>query len=366
MRAAVPAPAACGSGHDGGRMNIGVVCALGGAALFGASTPIAKLLVGEIAPVMLAGLLYAGSGLGLIVWDALRRAAVPGAARAAIGRADYKWLAGAVIMGGIIGPVLLMIGLAATQASAASLLLNLEGVFTALLAWFAFRENFDRRVMLGMFLIVCGGVVLAWQPGDFALSWPALAITGACVCWAVDNNLTRKISAGDAVRIAAIKGLVAGTVNLSLSMALGFVLPGLRVAAAAMGVGLLGYGISLVLFVVALRNLGTARTGAYFSTAPFIGAALSFAVFGDAPDALFWIAAVLMAAGVILHLTERHQHAHKHQAGAHTHAHVHDDHHRHEHKFSWNGAEPHTHPHDHETLTHGHPHYPDIHHRHSH
>ncbi len=347
-------------------MNIGVACALGGAALFGASTPIAKLLVGEMPPVMLAGLLYAGSGLGLTVWDALRPASVPGAARAAFGRADYKWLAGAVIMGGILGPVLLMTGLAATQASAASLLLNLEGVFTALLAWFAFRENFDRRVLVGMFLIVCGGAVLGWQPGGFAPSWPALAIAGACLCWAVDNNLTRKISAGDAVRIAAIKGLAAGAVNLAVSMVFEATLPALELAAAAMGVGLLGYGISLVLFVVALRNLGTARTGAYFSTAPFIGAALSFAVLGDSPDALFWIAAVLMTAGVVLHLTEHHQHAHRHQAGAHTHAHVHDEHHRHDHVFDWDGAEPHTHPHEHEPLKHSHPHYPDIHHRHSH
>jgi drug/metabolite transporter (DMT)-like permease len=347
-------------------MNIGVICALGGAVLFGASTPIAKLLVGEIAPVMLAGLLYAGSGLGLTVWDALSRTFAPDAARAVFGRADYKWLAGAVITGGILGPVLLMTGLAAAQASAASLLLNLEGVFTALLAWFVFQENFDHRVMLGMFLIVCGGVLLGWQPVGLAPSWPALAIAGACLCWAVDNNLTRKISAGDAVRISAIKGLAAGAVNLSVSLALGTELPGPELAAAAMGVGLLGYGISLVLFVVALRNLGTARTGAYFSTAPFIGAALAFAVLGDAPDSFFWIAAVLMTAGVVLHLTERHQHAHGHQAGAHTHAHVHDEHHRHGHDFDWNGAEPHTHPHDHETLTHIHPHYPDIHHRHGH
>jgi len=347
-------------------MNAGIYCALAGAALFGASTPVAKLLLGEIQPILLAGLLYAGSGLGLGMWLGLRGLIVPGTERPRFAPGDYKWLAGAVISGGVLGPVLLMYGLAASSASAASLLLNLEGVFTALLAWFAFRENFDRRVVLGMFLIVGGGLVLGWQPGEIAPSWPALAVALACFCWGVDNNLTRKISAGDAVKIASFKGLVAGAVNLGASVALGAELPAPKVAAAAAFVGLLGYGVSLALFVVGLRHLGTARTGAYFSTAPFIGAALSFALLGEAPDALFWIAAVLMAAGVILHLTEHHQHLHRHEALTHDHAHSHDEHHRHGHAFDWDGTEPHSHPHKHEPLGHSHAHYPDIHHRHIH
>jgi drug/metabolite transporter (DMT)-like permease len=347
-------------------MRAGIYCALGGAALFGASTPVAKLLVGSIPPVMLAGLLYAGSGMGLALWLAARRIVSPGAPRAAFAAGDLKWLAGAVISGGVLGPVLLMLGLAATRASTASLLLNLEGVFTALLAWFAFRENFDRRILVGMTLIVCGGAVLGWRPGDFSLSWPAAAIAGACLCWAIDNNLTRKISAGDAVGIASIKGLAAGAVNLSVSLGLDAALPSPNLAAAAMLVGFLGYGISLVLFVLALRHLGTARTGAYFSTAPFIGAALSFAALGEAPDAAFWVAAALMAAGVALHLAERHAHGHKHEPLSHAHPHSHDQHHRHRHHFDWDGVEPHTHAHEHEPLDHSHPHYPDIHHRHSH
>ena len=347
-------------------MNAGIYCALAGAALFGASTPVAKLLLGEIQPVLLAGLLYLGSGLGLGLWLGLRGLIAPDAGRARFAPGDYKWLAGAVISGGVLGPVLLMYGLAASSASAASLLLNLEGVFTALLAWFAFRENFDRRVMLGMFLIVCGGLVLGWQPGELALSWPALAVALACLCWALDNNLTRRISAGDAVKIASFKGLVAGTISLGASAALGTSLPAPKLAAAAALVGLLGYGVSLVLFVVGLRHLGTARTGAYFSTAPFIGAALSFGLLGEAPDTLFWIAAVLMAAGVILHLTEHHHHPHRHEALTHDHAHSHDEHHRHGHAFDWDGKEPHAHPHEHEPQSHSHPHYPDIHHRHLH
>ena len=347
-------------------MNTGIAYALLGAALFGASTPIAKLLVGEIEPVMLAGLLYAGSGLGLGLWLAVRGLISPAAEWPRFAAGDYKWLAGAVISGGVIGPALLMLGLAATSASAASMLLNLEGVFSALLAWFVFRENFDRRVMLGMFLIVCGGVILGWQSGELATSWPALAVAGACLCWALDNNLTRKISAGDSVKIAGVKGLAAGTVNLCASAAFGAALPAPGVAAAAALVGFLGYGVSLVLFVVALRHLGTARTGAYFSTAPFIGAAASFALLGEAPDALFWVASVLMAAGVVLHLTERHQHSHRHEALKHVHQHTHDEHHRHEHDFDWDNSKPHSHAHEHDPLSHSHPHYPDIHHRHGH
>ena len=347
-------------------MNPGIAYALLGAALFGASTPVAKLLVGEIGPLTLAGLLYAGSGLGLGLWLALRAWLRPGAAGARIARGDAKWLAGAVVSGGVIGPVLLMFALSAASASTVSLLLNLESVFTALLAWFVFQENFDRRVMLGMLLIVCGGVLLSWPSGGISSSLPALAVAGACLCWALDNNLTRKISAGDPVRIAAIKGLAAGAVNLGAAAALGAARPALNSALAAAGVGLIGYGVSLALFVAALRLLGSARTGAYFATAPFIGAAASFALLGEAPDALFWAAAALIAAGVALHLSERHGHAHRHETLEHEHPHTHDEHHRHEHDFAWDGAEPHSHPHGHVPLTHSHEHYPDIHHRHGH
>ncbi len=347
-------------------MNPGIAYALLGAALFGASTPIAKLLVGEIGPVMLAGLLYAGSGLGLGLWLAVRGSLSRAAERPRFAPGDYKWLAGAVILGGVIGPALLMLALAASSASSVSLLLNLESVFTALLAWFVFRENFDRRLILGMSLIVCGGVILGLRPGETAASWPGLAVAGACLCWALDNNLTRKISAGDSVKIAGVKGLAAGTVNLCAAAAFGAALPAPEIVAAAALVGLLGYGVSLALFVVALRQLGTARTGAYFSTAPFIGAAASFALLGEAPDASFWIAAVLMAVGVALHLTERHRHMHRHEALTHTHTHTHDEHHRHEHDFAWDGNEPHSHTHAHDRLSHSHAHFPDIHHRHSH
>ncbi|OWW21283.1 DMT family transporter [Noviherbaspirillum denitrificans] len=351
-------------------MRIGIAHALLAAILFGASTPFAKLLVGDVAPVLLAGLLYAGSGLGLAAWLGARRAMRADTANEApLSAADVPWLAGAVLSGGIIGPVLLMTGLSLTAASTASLLLNLEGVLTALLAWFVFREQFDRRIFTGMLLIIAGGVLLSAGTGSAAGGdfWGALCIIGACLSWAIDNNLTRKVAASDAVQIAAIKGLVAGMVNLAFALAwLELPLPGASQAAVAGLVGFAGYGLSLVLFVLALRHLGTARTGAYFSAAPFVGAVISLVLLGDQPGAAFWIAAALMAAGIWLHLTESHDHEHTHEKMMHAHPHYHDAHHQHTHDFPWDGKEPHVHPHEHAALTHAHPHFPDIHHRHRH
>jgi drug/metabolite transporter (DMT)-like permease len=218
-----------------------------------------------------------------------------------------------------------------------------------------------------MVLIICGSVMLSWRSDAMAgVPRGALAIVGACLCWAIDNNLTRKVSASDPVQIAAVKGLVAGSVNLGLALAAGHALPDAGTALLAGAVGFSGYGLSLVMFVLALRLLGTARTGAYFSAAPFVGAALSLAVLRETPTLAFWAACALMAAGIWLHLTEHHEHEHTHEALDHTHEHVHDEHHQHDHDFEWDGAEPHTHPHRHVLMTHAHPHTPDIHHRHVH
>jgi drug/metabolite transporter (DMT)-like permease len=340
-----------------------IAYALLSAALFGASTPLAKMLLAGIHPLMLAGLLYLGSGLGLLAWVVMR-----GSERSSrLSRSDLPWLAAAVAAGGVAGPALLMYGLTRSEAASASLLLNLEAVLTASIAWIVFRENVDRRVFLGMAAIVAGGVVLSWQPGARAggLAGPLL-IAAACLAWAVDNNLTRRISGGDAATIAGLKGLVAGSVNLALGLVQGAALPPVGAAASAMALGLFGYGISLALFIVALRNLGTARTGAYFSVAPFFGAALALSLLGEQAGLAFWIAAALMAAGVWLHLSERHEHEHVHPEISHAHPHVHDEHHRHAHDSGWDGREPHSHPHRHGPLRHRHPHYPDLHHRHEH
>lgn len=342
-----------------------IAAALGAALLFGASTPFAKELVGEMSAVLLAGLLYLGSGLGLAAarWIRDRQWRAP-----QLPRSEWPWLAAAIALGGVAGPILLMLGLSRTSAGTASLLLNLEAVATALVAWVVFRENADRRIVLGMLFIIAGGVVLSW-PGTRAeaIQWLGpTAIAGACLCWAIDNNLTRKVSGADALFIAGSKGLVAGAINTGLALFLGNAFPPWDTAGLTLIVGLAGYGASLVLFVLALRGLGAARAGAYFSTAPFIGAAIAIGVFGEPAGALFWIAAALMAAGVGLHLTETHAHAHTHEPLQHSHAHVHDEHHRHDHDFDWDGREPHSHPHRHAPLRHSHPHFPDIHHRHGH
>lgn len=340
----------------------GIAAALGAALLFGAGTPLAKLLLGATDPWLLAGLLYIGSGLGLAAWRAVRR--VPAAPLAP---GEGRWLAGAILAGGVVAPVLLMHGLTRMPASGASLLLNAEGVFTALIAWFAFRENVDRRVALGMLLIVTGAVLLAW-PGEarFGALWPALAVLAACLAWAVDNNLTRHVSLTDATWIAAVKGLAAGLVNLALACLLGAVPPPLPFVLGAMALGLLAYGTSLALFVVGLRHLGTARTGAYFSVAPFVGALLALPLLGEPYTWQLALAGQLMGLGVWLHLSERHAHAHDHAALEHDHWHSHDAHHQHGHDHPLAPGTPHRHPHRHEPLIHRHPHYPDAHHRHGH
>jgi drug/metabolite transporter (DMT)-like permease len=348
-------------------MQRGVLYALGAAVLFGLSTPLAKVLLGAMSPLLLAGLLYTGSGVGLLLVLAGRRLVVPRLAGGLPRRGEWRWLVGAILFGGVAGPIALMYGLATTTASAASLLLNLEAVFTALLAWFLFRENFDWRIASGMLAIVAGGLVLAWTPGDVGIAavGPVLIAT-ACLSWAMDNNLTRRISASDAVVIAALKGLAAGAINLGLALAFGAKLPVVGIVGTAAVVGFLGYGVSLVLFVLALRHLGTARTGAYFSVAPFFGAALAVLLQGEPVTWQLIIAGALMAVGTWLHLAEKHGHRHAHERLQHAHVHTHDLDHQHRHGPGWDGKEPHAHVHVHEPVDHTHRHYPDVHHRHPH
>lgn len=345
----------------------GVPLAVLSAALFGASTPFAKLLLGAgVSPWLLAGLLYLGSGFGLAVVELARRLRGAAPQEAPLRRADLPWLALVVLTGGVAGPVLLMAGLSVTPASAASLLLNLEGLATMAIAWRMFRENVDRRLLLGAAAILAGAVLLSWRGGPSGFGWGALAIAGACLAWGIDNNLTRQLSAADPVQIALIKGVAAGAVNLALAVTAGALLPDAAAIGGAALIGFIGYGVSLVLFVLALRRLGAARTAAYFSTAPFIGAVLAIAMFGEAVTAQLVGAGLLMAVGLYLHLAERHEHEHRHEALEHEHRHVHDEHHRHGHEPGDPVGEPHTHRHAHQPLVHKHPHYPDLHHRHGH
>jgi drug/metabolite transporter (DMT)-like permease len=347
----------------------GPILALTSATLFGASTPFAKTLVGEVHPALLAAILYLGSGLGLLlVRSAQRLFQADQAPRSEhLGRVGALWLGAAILFGGVVGPVLLMYGLTMTPASSASLLLNMEGVLTALLAWFVFRENFDRRIAIGMASIVAGAVVLSWQ-GQATLTnmLGPMAVIGASLAWAIDNNFTRKVSLSDPVQIAMLKGLMAGLINVVLAALIGASMPSFVPMATAALLGFVGYGLSLVLFVLALREIGTARTGAYYSTAPFIGAVIAFIMLREPVTPALLISGALMGLGVWLHLTERHEHEHEHQPVAHTHPHVHDDHHQHEHGPYDPPGEPHSHHHTHIRLRHKHPHFPDAHHQHPH
>ncbi len=347
-----------------------VLYALASAALFGASTPVAKILLGGIDPAVLAGLLYCGAGMGIAL---LRRIAPQAALHAAdapqvpLQRRDFPWLAAAISAGGVAGPLLLMFGLARTNAATASLLLTFEGAATALLAWFVFRENFDRRIALGMICLVAGAIVLSWSgmPSIPNVLGP-LAILCACIAWGLDNNLTRKVSLADPLQITELKGLIAGPINIAIGIWAGGSIS-LSFASLFAGVtGFFGYGVSLALYVLALRDLGAARTGAYFSTAPFVGAVISVIVLGENLTVGLLIAGVLMGLGVWLHVTERHEHEHIHELAEHAHPHVHNSHHQHAHAPDDPPGEPHTHQHRHGGLRHAHPHAPDMHHQHRH
>ena len=284
-----------------GNIRRGGLLAIAAAVLFGLSTPAAKAIIGNVHPLLLAGLLYVGSGLGLgtIILLGQRHGV-------RLKRADMPWLLATVVFGGGLGPAFLMWGLTRTTGSAASLLLTLEGVFTALIAWVVFREPFNRRIGLGMASIFVGAVLLASRnPSGHAGTLGALAVAGACLSWAIDNNCTSKIADVDALTLASIKGVFAGAVNMTLALICGATFPSVGLLAASGLIGFFGYGLSLVLFVLALREIGAARTGAYFATAPFIGAAIGLAALNEPLSITFVCAGFLMGLGVFLHLTEQ-------------------------------------------------------------
>lgn len=347
----------------------GSILAIASATLFGAATVAAKALLGDVTPFMLAGILYLGSGLGLGIFFIARLLTTAGWNRSIrLSRSDYPWFAGAIVCGGILAPLLLMWGLMRIPASTTSLLLNLEGVLTVLFAWAIFKENIGHRILLGLIAIIAGSVLLSFEPlqAGEGSALGTIAVVAACLCWAVDNNLTRRISAGNPIAIASIKGLTAGAVNLTIAMALGQTIPRISIAALAGLAGLIGYGASLILFILALRALGTARTGVLFSTAPFIGASASLLFLGERINAMLLPAAVLMGVGLWLQLGEKHFHDHVHKTMTHDHSHKHDEHHLHDHEELRPGEQKNSHLHHHMPQTHVHTHYPDIHHRHRH
>ena len=361
-------------------------------ALFGASAPLSKALLAQIEPVPLAAFLYLGSGLGLFLFQficAIGKKQI--VKEASLKKKDIPWLIGAIIVGGVAAPILLMTGLTGTPASTASLLLNFEGIATTLLAFLFFKENIGRQVWGAIGCITLASVLLSWNfSGQWGFSTGTTGILLACFCWGLDNNFTRNISAKNPFAIVAVKGIAAGLFSLLLSLSLHMTIPGIKIILLAMVLGFFCYGISIVLFVYAFRALGRARTSSLFGTAPFVGAALSFLLFGFPPDTMFYISLPIMAIGAFLLLRENHIHKHIHPLFIHEHSHTHSDgHHAHlsQHESSlaeasassavtspaaasghstFSADEPHVHEHVHEAVEHEHPHSPDIHHRHSH
>jgi drug/metabolite transporter (DMT)-like permease len=345
----------------------GAAMGLGAAALFGLSAPLSKLLLPASGPLVLASLLYLGGGLGLSLFSLLarsRRGKQPGREAPLRGR-DVPLLLGVILCGGVLGPVLMLVGLGRLSGVAASLLLNLEGPFTILLAVLVFGEHLGRTAALAVGLVLSGAGVLGLEAGEVRGDvLGVLALAGACLAWAMDNNLTQRLSLKDPIAVVRVKGLGAGTCTLVLALATGQHFPAPPVLAAALLLGCASYGVSIVLDMYALRYLGAAREAAYFATAPFLGALAALPLLGER---LRWedaLAGTLMVAGVVLMLRERHSHVHTHEPLEHEHRHVHDAHHQHAHEGPV--SEPHSHPHRHEPLAHEHPHVSDLHHRHGH
>jgi drug/metabolite transporter (DMT)-like permease len=339
--------------------------ALAAAAFFGASFPLSKLLLRDLGPIGLAGLLYLSSGLGL---GALRLI-LGGHREAGLKRSDLGWLTGVVLSGGVAGPILLLLGLSRTGADVSALLANTETAFTIGLAVLFFGDFLLRREAAGAALILGGATFVAWAGASQAgkTSWQGpLLLLGAGFAWGLDNNFSQRISAKDPIQIAAVKGIAAAVVNLTLA-AVTEGLPRLSpvTLGAAFGVGFVCYGLSVVSFMNALRDIGAARTSALFATAPAFAIVLSWAILREIPSLWTVLGAGFMIPGAWLLIRVEHVHAHVHESMEHEHRHVHDEHHQHEHRGD-EGPEPHSHPHHHGRLEHQHPHVADLHHRHGH
>lgn len=344
----------------------GALAGLTAALLFGASAPVAKLLLPALHPLLLAGLLYLGAGLALLVVGLVRPRA-RAAREAPLSRADHGLLAAITVLGGIVAPVLMLIGLTRVSGVAGALLLNLEGPATVVLAVLIFREHLGAHGLGAVACVIAGGALLAWSPGELRVDvWGVLAIAGACLAWGVDNNLTQRLSLRDPVAIVRGKALGAAACTLTAAIVQGGAWPPVATVGAALVLGSVSYGVSILLDVYALRILGAAREAAFFATAPFMGAVLAVPLLGEGLGRAELGAAVLMAGGVLLLLRERHAHVHTHDPLEHDHVHVHDAHHTHDHDHDGPVIEPHAHPHRHAPITHDHPHLPDLHHRHRH
>jgi drug/metabolite transporter (DMT)-like permease len=340
----------------------GAAFGLSAAVLFGASAPLTKLLLPTVSPLLAAAILYLGAGLALSVWSLIART---GEAR--LRRADLPILLGIILTGGILGPVLMLVGLGRLSGLSASLLLNLEAPSTMLIAILVFREHLSRREVMAAAVILGGATILGFRPGELhADPWGVLALAGACLSWGVDNNLTQRLSLRDPIAVVRWKALGAGACTLVIAVAMRQPVPPFDTLGALAAIGAISYGASIVLDLYALRLLGAAREAAFFATAPFAGAVLAIPLLGDRPAMIDAAGAAAMLLGVVLLVRARHSHLHTHEELSHEHLHTHDDHHRHEHAPDAPPGEAHSHPHHHATLTHDHPHVSELHHRHKH
>ncbi|MHB8910740.1 MAG: DMT family transporter [Syntrophales bacterium] len=342
--------------------------ALAAAFLFGASAPLSKLLLHDIEPAVMAGLLYLGSGTGVLLFKILRTSVTgTGDTEAKLAHSDIKWLAAGILSGGVAAPITLLFSLRETPAATASLLLNFECAATTLIAALLFKESISRRAWAAILCITLAGILLSTDfSGSWGLSIGALGVLMACIFWGMDNNFTRNISAKDPLMIVTVKGLGAGSVSLGLGFLLGNPLPGFAAIAGAMLLGCMSYGASIVLFIHAMRGLGAGRTSALFGTAPVTGIILSIILFQETPNWLFMIALPVMIIGAISLATEEHHHEHRHKEIVHEHRHTHDDGHHDGHLREDHPCTAHSHRHIHDGIQHTHHHLPDIHHRHGH
>jgi drug/metabolite transporter (DMT)-like permease len=346
-----------------------IIQAIFAAILFGASAPLSKVLLGELDPIPLAGFLYLGSGLGAVIVMLFQGKRGKGQnLEAQLTRPDFPWLSGAIIAGGIIAPIFLLIGLRITPASTASLLLNFETVATAMIAGLIFKEAIDKHIFWAIALITFASILLSWSSEGWGFSPAALLILAACFFWGLDNNFTRNISSKDPLVIVSIKGLVAGSFSLILALILGNPFPPMMIILLALLLGAICYGLSIYLIILSMRHLGSTRAYALFAIAPFAGMLLSFLLMNDKPLWNFWPGIVLMIVGTWIMISENHAHDHTHEPLFHTHKHCHpDEHHDHMHQpgeFLIHGE--HSHEHQHASLDHEHKHTPDLHHRHFH
>ena len=341
--------------------------ALASALLAGANAPLAKLLLSGIDPLFLAALLYLGCGTGILIFRILRRLFQSGVpTEAHISRIDLPWLAAATLAGGVVAPIVMLFSLRNTPAATASLLLNFEAVTTTLIAWFVFKEAISRNAWWAVISITAASIYLSLEiNAGWGISLGALGILLSCVLWGVDNNLTRNIALKDPLDIVMFKGLAAGMVSLAIALITGRPTPGSSFILWGLCLGAISYGLGIVLYVLAQRELGAARTSALFSASPLAGVVLSLIIFGDVPFFKLYAAVPLILLGTLLLVFEQHSHGHAHQAVTHSHAHNHNDpHHNHLHDFPVTAS--HAHPHTHDLLFHDHAHMPDTHHHHSH